>query len=382
MAGTGSLRQRGPNTWELRVSLGVDPVTRRYRQATKTVRGNKTDARRALAAFMARHGAHTAADITFGAHAEEWLAGAELANTTRRRYRSLLDTWVLPALGALKLAKVTAYALDRLYAHMTAQGQSSASVRQAHAIVRRCLGQAVKWDRLEANPAAKATPPSLRGGIRPVPDADTVRRFLEAASSTDEGLAALFWLGAATGARRGELCGLQWSHIDLGAGEVRICQAVEGAGSQMSIKDTKTHQERRLGLDPATVEVLSYHRQRVDALATLADVEVGPDGFAFSPDPAGRWPWHPDTVSHRFAAVRNAAGLSHFTLHGLRHWMATVSLREGADVRSVAGRLGHRDASVTLRVYAHVLAAGDRDVATKVGRLLAPTMESAPAPSR
>ena len=58
-------------------------------------------------------------------------------------------------------------------------------------------------------------------------------------------------------------------------------------------------------------------------------------------------------------------------LHSLRHWMVTTSLVGGTDVRTVAGRAGHRDASMTLRVYAHAMEEADRETASRLGRVLA-----------
>jgi len=58
-------------------------------------------------------------------------------------------------------------------------------------------------------------------------------------------------------------------------------------------------------------------------------------------------------------------------LHALRHFSATQLIAAGHDVRTVAGRLGHADASVTLRVYSHVLPERDREAAAALGRTLA-----------
>ena len=57
-------------------------------------------------------------------------------------------------------------------------------------------------------------------------------------------------------------------------------------------------------------------------------------------------------------------------LHDLRHWSATVSIGQGHDVRTVAGRLGHANPAMTLRVYAHVFAAADQAVAAGLGDIL------------
>jgi integrase len=59
-------------------------------------------------------------------------------------------------------------------------------------------------------------------------------------------------------------------------------------------------------------------------------------------------------------------------LHALRHFAATELIGAGHDVRTVAGRLGHRDASVTLKVYSHALPERDRDAATTLGKALTP----------
>ncbi len=50
---SGSIRQRGRKTWELRVYSGTDPGTGRRRQLTRTVRGSRTQAQRELRALVA-----------------------------------------------------------------------------------------------------------------------------------------------------------------------------------------------------------------------------------------------------------------------------------------------------------------------------------------
>jgi len=54
----------------------------------------------------------------------------------------------------------------------------------------------------------------------------------------------------------------------------------------------------------------------------------------------------------------------------LRHYVATRLLGAGVDVRTVAGRLGHRNAATTLNVYSHFLADVDEEAANVLGRLL------------
>jgi len=82
--------------------------------------------------------------------------------------------------------------------------------------------------------------------------------------------------------------------------------------------------------------------------------------FVFSSDKAGTRPWSPNFVTKRFIRVRSAAGLGHFRLHDLRHFMATQMLDAGVPIPTVAARLCHARASTTLNVYAHAVPGGDR----------------------
>jgi integrase len=90
--------------------------------------------------------------------------------------------------------------------------------------------------------------------------------------------------------------------------------------------------------------------------------------FVFSSDKAGLRPWLPNFVTKRFISVRRAAGLGHFRLHDLRHFMATQMLDAGVPVPIVAARLCHARASTTLNVYAHAVPGGDRSAAEALSR--------------
>ena len=68
-------------------------------------------------------------------------------------------------------------------------------------------------------------------------------------------------------------------------------------------------------------------------------------------------------VRHVFKRVLEKAGLRHIRIHDLRHTYATLLLQAGAPITYVGAQLGHRDASITLGVYAHYLpSASQREV--------------------
>jgi integrase len=109
----------------------------------------------------------------------------------------------------------------------------------------------------------------------------------------------------------------------------------------------------------------------VRANAAACRITLADDAFVFSNEVDGSEPWYPDTVSRSFKRLCELEGLQGIRLHDLRHFVATQLLSAGVDVRTVAGRLGHRNAATTLNVYAHFLEQSDRAAADVMGRIIA-----------
>jgi integrase len=127
-----------------------------------------------------------------------------------------------------------------------------------------------------------------------------------------------------------------------------------------------------VALDDVGIAVLTRHRAKADEWAEEAGVKVMPDAYVFSHAVDGSKPFRPDNVTGFFTRVRDSLGLREVRLHDLRHFTATELIGAGVDVRTVAGRLGHSDPSVTLRVYSHALEERDRAAADIMGRVLEP----------
>jgi integrase len=119
--------------------------------------------------------------------------------------------------------------------------------------------------------------------------------------------------------------------------------------------------------------VIDTHRQRTEAWAAAAGVTVAAGGYMLTEDPTGETPMAPDTLTHRFSRLAARTGVGAIRFHDIRHSVATTLLGEGYDLAVVAGRLGHRDPTVTLRVYAHALQQRDRQAAITLGALLVPS---------
>src|ERR1035437_1475210 len=120
----GSIRTKVPGkVYELRVALGKDPVTGRYRQKSITVRGSRADAQRALRRLLddVETGGHQRPDggsRTFGELLDDWLGfkiAADRSPTTIDRYRGVIERQLKPTLGAVTLDQLETRTFDDLY---------------------------------------------------------------------------------------------------------------------------------------------------------------------------------------------------------------------------------------------------------------------------
>jgi integrase len=246
-------------------------------------------------------------------------------------------------------------------------------------ILRSAIGWAVSESLLETNPLVGMRGPP-RPGTRmhvPIDDLrvllDTADRLLGKAQASFDGstrtsrelhraeqLRLLARLAADSGARRGELAALTFGDLDG-----RILTIERGVSAEQ-VGPTKTGRVRRLTLGTSTAMLW-----RECELTWRASVpEAAPFGqWLFSGQADHQERLTAGAMSHWFAALCEEAGLPGVTLHRLRHTIATFLVGRG-DLLRAQQRLGHRDASTTLRNYAHALPLEDLEAADGIDEML------------
>lgn len=376
--------EHGRIAWEVRVYIGRDPVTNAPRQVSKVIyAGPRTRAGKPpktvrdleheleTEAAAGKLGGTTA---TVGLLLDRYLEHLERQGhspKTLDTYRRYIKATIRPELGARAVRELTAWDLDSLTAKLVDAGKAPSTVRQHHAIISGALSQAVRWGWVANNVARSATLPKVRAAKVQPPTPDEVRRLISTCETRDPVLAAMVMLAALTGARRGELCALRWTDVDFAAGRLHIARAVIVVDKGVLEKDTKSHAARTIALGEAGTTLLQLHRDRVLDRARVAETEVADDAFVFSTRLDCATPIRPDAVSGFFGRVRDDLKLPHVHLHSLRHFAATqLAARGDVSVRTIAGRLGHADASLTMRVYSHFFPAADVEAAEHAGRVL------------
>jgi len=393
----GTIDELPSGALRVRVYAGTDPVSGRRHDLVEVVAAGPQATRLAeeartklLNQVDERRNPRTIA--TVDQLLDRYLETLDVSRTTHRMYTRYLEKHVRPFVGRLKAGAVDAEVLDSLYRELrrcrvhctdrtgvdhrtprehgcdercrphTCRPLSSTTIRHVHFVLRSAFEKGVRWRWLSVNPVHFASPPAaLLPDPRP-PTAEEAARVVEAAWETPD-WGALVWLTMTTGARRGELCVLRWSHVDLPAGVLTFRRAIAQDGRHREEKDTKTHNKRRVTLDSETVAVLTEHWERCQERATAANVPLARDAFVFSRMPGGRTHLVPSSVTQRYSRLARRLGIDTH-LHSLRHYSATELIAAGVDVRTVAGRLGHGGGGITtLRVYAAWLAESDQRAA-------------------
>jgi integrase len=247
---------------------------------------------------------------------------------------------------------------------------AKSTIRNIHSILSGAFEAAERWEWIDRNPADSARPPTVTHKKRPATPSAAVVDVIDQARATGQRDIALYlWLVAITGVRRGELCAVQIADIDLGNGVLHIAFNYVVKAGQKLRKDTKTHQERYIAIDPVTCALIRETLDETRKALAAVGVTLAPSAFLFSNDPAHSRPWNPDWVTHRVCDLAKAAGAD-LDIKGIRHYTASQLLAAGFDLGNTASRLGHSGGgATTLKHYADPISEVDRRAAAYLAQL-------------
>lgn len=299
--------------------------------------------------------------LTLGEYLTTWINEVhanQLKASTLERYKRVINRYLIPELGAIKLQDLRPSHVQGFYTSLltrstvTGNPLSPQTVTLIGAVLKKAIKYAVDVDGLIAvNPVNRVPLPKGKGTIPKPWSIQELNTFLDVARS--HRLFFFFRLSAFTGARRGELLALKWSDFDGTA--ITISKNRLMAGNEVIEQNSTkggTNGQRRVPLDRETIELFNVHRvnQLKERMALGENWQE--TGYVFVQE--NGLPLYPHTPSDLFKKLLNKAGLRPTRLHDQRHLHATELLRLGEPLHVVANRLGHRDAMVTATIYAHV----------------------------
>ena len=372
----GTITKRGRASWRLKFDAPSADGKRNTQYLT--VRGGKKDAQLKLAEQLAAIGRGTfvAPDkISVAEHVRAridiWHASGEIGDATRERYDVLLKKQIAPHVGSTPMQRLGTAEVQAWHSKMRDAGLSAVTVRHAHAVLRKALGDAVRHGQLSRNVCgldgqrAPKVPKKKPAIVKGKQLADVVAK-LKATTIYPEAMLALF-----CGLRAGEVLALTWSAVDLDRRVLRVRASVEEvAGQPLKIKKPKTEDgERQVSVPDIVIDALRDHRRQQLEMRMLLG-QGRPDGDALIfPGPDGG-PGRRTALSIRWGKVAEAIGIPAVTYHNLRHSHASQLIKAKVDIVTISARLGHADPSITLRVYAHLFEESDEAAANAINAAL------------
>jgi integrase len=305
---------------------------------------------------------------------DKWLKSVvrpRVREATFDDYEYLLDRYIRPALGALRLCDIRSSDIQKVYSEMLGEKELSArTVRMAHAVLSSALKQALRWHMIPRNSCEFVDLPRLARREMQALSPEEATRFLEAAKTDKNGVALVFAL--ATGMRPEEYLALKWTDIDMQIGTATVRRTlIWRKGGGWYFGEPKTSRSRRnVPLPKSLLVSLAEHRrkQAERRLKKGADYENNDLVFATG---NGAPILLRNLVRRHFQPILTRAKLSStLRLYDLRHSCATLLLSAGENPKVVSERLGHASIVLTLDTYSHVLPSMQQAATEKLEKIL------------
>lgn len=387
----GWVEKRGKNKWRLNVPGGVDQNGKRVIHRKVVEATSKREAEKLLDVFSAevQKGRYIEpSKYTFKVFVEKWIRDygeTNLEPKTLFRYKEILYSRVIPAMGHLRLDQIKPFHLIEFYKNLQEDGirkdgkpggLNPKTILQHHRVISSILSDAVQWGIINENPASRVKPPKVKKKEIACYDKEQTAALLAALDEEPLKYKIMVMMAVATGLRRGELMGLEWRDVDFKNNSIEIRQTSQYVpGKGVFPKEPKTEESKRLIAVPTAVMRLlkEYKKQQAQERLLAGDLWEGSTRLFTTWD--GK-PMHPDTISKWFPKFLERCNLPHIRFHDLRHLNATLLIAEGVPLKNVSKRLGHSNISTTADIYAHALRSVDQEAAEKLNKLFKKQVKS------
>lgn len=383
---TGSVRPR-PNANNIRyfdviLELGKDPFTGKRKRVY--FKADTTDRQEAENELTMRKAEYLKGDLiepskqTVEQFLEEYLrdyVSVHNSPATLKDYRSVIDKYLKPEFGKIKLQNLTRARVQQVYNQWRVKSTLSdkplraTTILHINRVFKAALNVACELEYIKDNPTNK-----VRVGKDDVTQhidvytVQEIRQLKDAVKGTDMELPVALLFDCVL--RRGELLGMRYSDIDFKTNTVTVQYAwTETDGGAPVLKDCKTESSyRKMVVSDYTMKLLK--RQKIIYMQNR--MKYGED-FCNSDRVVCKEngePYLPKSFTHKWRKTLQKYNLRRIKLHGTRHSAISLLISEGIPVHIVQQRAGHKDPKITLGVYSHVARDKQNIVAQKLDSLV------------
>lgn len=369
--GEGTIVQRSDGRWEAKIDLG-------YVNGKRTRKSFYGKTRKEVAAKLAKalrereQGLPVESEReTVKSFLERWLedtARPRLAPRTFESYEMICRVHLIPALGRIRLAKLTPQDVQRYMNQKLAAGLSARTVAGHRAVLRKALNDALAWGIVARNAAELASPPKQPKHERRYLTPDEAKYLLTAIQG--HRLEPLVITALGLGLRQAEVLGLRWEDIDEEAGVVWPRMQVQRLrGQGLVLRELKSAKSATpLPLPDVVAAALRQQRKRVLEMRLAAGPAWREHGLVF-PSEVGT-PQEPRNVARAWDRLRRQIGMPWLGMHGLRHGFGSLLAARGVHPRVAMELMRHSQFSLTMEIYTHVAPELAREAVREIDRAL------------
>ena len=375
--GTGSLFQRKDGQWAASLRYTAKDGTRKRKVVYGRTRAEAQRKMEQVRAWIADDRPVEQSTDTLATFLHTWtqtsLAVSSRRESTKQTYETVLGSLVIPHLGDVKLADLTASLVEDWMRGLIGEGKSAATVRKAADVLAMAIDGAVRDDLLRSNVVRSAQKPYLgRSEVRFYSSRE-LAAIREAAAG--HRMASLLEVAAYTGLRKGELLALRWRDVDLDGQQLRITGSLSRVRGRLVRQEPKTNAGTRVVplIAPALAGIQAAREQQDSDRAAFtgwtnpADyVFTTPSGEPVDPSNLGRW-FRKVTAAARLRSDDGNVTQMRVTdgsWHTLRHSAASNLLRAGVPMIVVSRLLGHSKIQITIDLYGHLTNSDIADAVT------------------
>lgn len=291
-------------------------------------------------------------EILFSEAAEAWIEGkkAKIKRSTYYQYLNLIQNHIDKELGRIPLSTITNQLICSFFNELNDKRDiplSTSTVKSIIYITKAVINYSVRMGMMKDIKIYFESPgKSVKREIVLSHQEEVLLSRYLMDNRTPENVGII--LAMYTGIRLGELCALQWSHINLRETYIYIEKTVSRI---LDIGDTR---KTRLVLEPpksvTSIRCIPLPDFLVNVLKQMEN-QYCPENFLLSgksckiPDPR--------TMQNKFKYCEAMAGIHEYNFHTLRHTFATRCVELGFDVKSLSEILGHASVDITLNRYVH-----------------------------
>ena len=372
--GDGTIRKRSDGRWEGRIIIGhKNDGTPMYKSVFGKTQKSTLKQLHQLIDLYRDVDLTEECRMTLGEWMDKWLDEYMIftvRESTIDGYRLLVEHQIKRFIGDKQLAYITTADVQKFYNRIKKEGRvaehplfghelSDTMIRKVHMVLHQALDMAVKERLIVRNPTEGTTIPKKSQTEKQILDDEQLDRFMEAIKREPYWYD-FFYVEIMTGLRRGEICGIKWTDINFTEGTLSIRRSVGAVrNGKITIGETKTDAGVRKIVMPPSVETLLREKQ-ADAICDWV--------FPHYMNPND--PLHPDSAYRKLKTLLKSVGLPLIRFHDLRHTFATHATQGGVDAKTLAGILGHTDASFTLDTYTHVTGDMQRNASAVVNNMM------------